>query len=333
MQKFSSKEFPFHSHFISVPVRNVKQMNMHYVLEGDQFAERTLLMVHGNPTWSFMYRQVIKRYENLPMKLLAVDHLGMGLSDSLHENDQAITFTERVEHLKFLLTRLQIKNVVLMAHDWGGAIGLKACLELHMMEKINFQLEGIFLMNTAAFFLNRLPLRISSCRWPVLGKFFAVNMNLFLQGALTFAAKTNLSKEVKRGFLFPYKKKAQRRSIHDFVMDIPMTENHPTRKPIDELQELIGKIQKSNPEIPLTIVWGMKDFCFTPAFLQKWRSLWPKASIFEQKQAGHLVLEDAWEEVAMICDKFLQKVISKQAEQQAKERGDYVHESTSRAQL
>jgi pimeloyl-ACP methyl ester carboxylesterase len=138
----------------------------------------TLLFVHGNPTWSFAWRNVIKGLAG-EYRCVAVDHLGMGLSDKPRNYDYRIA--QHIDNLRRLIETLDLRDVTLIGHDWGGCIGLGAAARLPD------RFARFVMMNTAAFRSQAIPLRIAVCRIPVLGALGVRGLNLFSRAALTMA--------------------------------------------------------------------------------------------------------------------------------------------------
>lgn len=278
--------YPFQSNYI--PVDN--DLKMHYVEEGK--GNETLLMVHGNPTWSFHYRNLVQDLKS-EYRCLAIDHLGCGLSD---RDEQTFDLEKRIEHLVHFIKVKNLKNITLIAHDWGGAIGMGALLE------IPDRFEKIVLMNTAAFNSTDIPLRIALCKVPLLGSFLNRNLNGFALAATLMASKKGLSKKVKEGYLMPYKKYSNRKAIDDFVQDIPLNKKHPTYK-------ILGKIEErlSNLKHPTLLLWGEKDFCFHTGFKNRFMAFFPHAEVVSFKKAGHYVLEDEYGDCLKHIKRFLKK--------------------------
>ncbi len=173
------QEYPFASHFLDAPVdRNGIGGRLHYVDEGNRKSEHTILAVHGNPTWSFYYRSIVARFRHAH-RVIAIDHLGCGLSDKPLEYDYCLA--NHTTNLLHLIDSLGLKNITLVVHDWGGAIGLGGAVE--RADRI----KQIIVLNTAAFPPPYIPFRISVCRWPLLGSFAMRYGNAFAWAA-TFMA-------------------------------------------------------------------------------------------------------------------------------------------------
>ena len=192
---------------------NVGGHRINYVDEGDA-ATDPILMVHGNPTWSFYWRRLIAQLSP-QYRTVAIDHLGCGLSDKPVDHDYCLQ--NHIDNLCELIDQLDLSNVTLMAHDWGGSIGLGALLARRE------RFKRIVLFNTAAFPPPYIPLRIRACRWPVVGKMGVQGLNMFARAATTMATEQRggLPSDVAEGLLAPYDNWNNRVAIYKFVKDIP----------------------------------------------------------------------------------------------------------------
>lgn len=283
-----SSHYPFASHFLDVPAGR-----LHYIDEG---AGEPLVMVHGNPTWSFFYRHLITglRGQN---RCLALDHMGCGFSDK--PVDFSYRLADHVANLERFLVALDLQNVTLVVHDWGGAIGMGAALR--QKERI----KRLVILNTAAFPADRMPWRIKVCRTPVLGPLAVRGANLFVRAALRMAMgdPRRMTRNNAKGYVLPYDSWKNRIAIQKFVEDIPMDSSHPSYHQLEE----IGKGLQSFSSLPVFIAWGMKDFCFTPWFLEKWKSVFPDAEVHQYAKAGHYLLEEEGEDIRRKLRRFLNR--------------------------
>lgn len=279
--------YPFKSEFLEIPLSETSadKARMHYVQQGDSRQE-TVLCVHGNPTWSFTYREVLKQISD-QAHVLAVDHIGCGLSDK----PQAYNYTleQHVGNLTRLIEQLDLRNITLLAHDWGGAIGLGAAL------KHPTRIKRLMLLNTAAFPPPYVPWRIAACRLPWVGEWSIRRLNLFARAALSMALHRlpKLDKPVAAGLIAPYRDWNSRVAIARFVQDIPRRKSHPT-------WQLLSRIEKGVSifaDRPTRLVWGMKDWCFRPECLTRLEQLFPQAQTRRLDDVGHYVMEEAAEVV------------------------------------
>jgi len=278
--------YPFQSHFV-----NTGSYHMHYVDEGKG---PVLLLLHGNPTWSFYYRNLIKHFSK-NYRVIAPDHIGCGFSDK--PQDYPYTLRIHIENLKELITHLNLRDVTLVVHDWGGPIGLGAFLDEQEL------LKRLIIFNTGAFLGEtlKMPVRIQLVRIPLIGPFAVRVLNAFAYGALLMACKRKLTKEIKAGYLAPYNNPHNRVAILRFVQDIPWNRTKDSYHIIQKIEKNLSRFAK----IPMLILWGKKDFCFTEKFLNCWQKYFPKAHVQVFNDAGHYVLEDAHERIIPIMENFL----------------------------
>ena len=259
-------EYPFDSHWARIDGHV-----MHYIDEG---SGPVLLMVHGNPTWSFAWRRLVSALRG-EYRVVAVDHLGCGFS----EKPQADVYTlaGHIQRLEKLVGLLDLKNVTLVAHDWGGAIGMGCAA------RQADRFRRFVLMNTAAFRSQRIPLRISVCRIPLLGSLGLRGLNLFSLAALKMAVERPLSKAAKVGLVAPYDSWASRIAVREFVRDIPLRPGHRSYETLADVESGLAQFAAR----PMLLLWGMKDWCFTPQFLEEFRRRFPEAQVHPVDDAGH----------------------------------------------
>jgi cis-3-alkyl-4-acyloxetan-2-one decarboxylase len=280
-------EYPFQSHYY----RSEKGVRLHYLDErphGTELADRpTILCVHGNPTWSFYYRSIVSHFRSTH-RVIAVDHVGCGLSDK--PRDYPYALATHTSNLVRFIEELDLRKIVLVVHDWGGAIGLGAAVE-HLP-----RMAGMIVLNTGAFPPPFIPKRIALCRFPVLGSWAMRYLNAFAKAAIFMAIDRlpRLSENARDGLLAPYNTPANRIAIERFVQDIPMNASHPTWRVLEELERNLPQLG----HLQIRLVWGMRDWCFTPECLERLHRAWPNAVRRELSDVGHYVMEEATQEVA-----------------------------------
>ncbi len=279
-------EYPFESRYVEIDGQR-----MHYIDEG---SGPTLLMVHGNPTWSFAWRNLVKDLSQ-DYRVLAIDHLGCGFSDK--PQDYEYRLANHVQNLTDFVTQLDLNEITLFAHDWGGAIGTGTA------SRLPDRFERFVLFNTAAFRSLEIPKRIAVCRTPVLGSLMLRGLNAFSRAALTMAVSKpeRMTKAVCKGYLAPYNNWANRIAVDRFVKDIPLKASHPTYQTLIDVEAGLEQFQ----ERPMLLVWGEQDFCFTTNFLKEWQSRFPNAETLSFPDAGHYVFEDAHEVILPRVREFL----------------------------
>jgi len=152
-----------------------------------------------------------------------------------------------------------------------------------------------------------LPWRIAACRWPLVGSWAVRRLNLFARAALSMAmARRRLSPEARAGLLAPYDRWENRVAIDAFVQDIPMTSDHPTYEVLTKLEQGLGDFS----QVPVDLIWGMKDWCFRPECLRRLQAAMPHARTHELADVGHYVMEDAPEETLGLFQAYLDRHFS-----------------------
>ena len=270
--------YPFDSHFF-----NLNPYKYHYIDEGEG---EVLLFLHGNPTWSFYYRNLIQSFQN-KYRCIAPDHIGCGFSDKPQYYNY--TLSAHIDNLEQLVDSLGLKDITLVMHDWGGSIGMGLAVRQPKL------IKRIVLFNTAAFLSLNIPFRIELCRKPVIGLLAIRCFNMFVRGVLRFGIKHKdvLTEQVRAGYLLPYNTFKNRIGNLRFVQDIPMNSSVQSYSVLENIEKNL----KQFSELPILIIWGGKDFCFNSKFLDKWREIFPTAEIHLIDSAGHLVVEDSAKEV------------------------------------
>jgi haloalkane dehalogenase len=285
------REYPFRSNFCALD-----GVRMHYLDEGPNDGEpaETLLCVHGNPTWSFYWRHFVRAWSGR-FRVVAPDHVGCGLSDKPQDYDYRLS--QHVANLRRLIAELDLRNITLLVHDWGGAIGLGAAVA----EPERFARLVIF--NTAAFRSDRCPWRIRVCRTPLLGPLGVRKLNLFARAALSMATvqPKRFTPDVRAGYLAPYDSYANRVAVQRFVEDIPLSPSHPSYATLFSIERALSRLSP----LPTSLIWGMGDWCFTPHFLERFRIFFPRAEVHRLYGAGHYVVEDAHERIVPLVEEFI----------------------------
>lgn len=280
--------YPFESQFLEIPKDETSAdlVRMHYVERGDSGAEQVVLCVHGNPTWSFTYREILSQVSDAA-RVIAVDHVGCGLSDKPQRYEYS--FERHVGNLARLIEHLDLRRITLVVHDWGGAIGLAAAL------KHPTRIEKFVILNTAAFPPPYVPWRIAACRLPWVGEFAMRQLNLFGRAALSMTLNRlpSLEPAVAAGLLAPYGNWHDRVAIARFVQDIPTRKTQATWQQLQRLETGLELFADRH----VRLVWGMKDWCFRPECLERFEAIFPQAHVRKLSDVGHYVMEEASSEV------------------------------------
>ena len=276
--------YPFKSNYLPV-----KGGQMHYVDEGEG---PVVIMLHGNPTWSFYYRNLVFALKDR-YRCIVPDHIGCGFSDK--PRDFSYQLKDHIDNVLTLIAHLGIKKFHLVVHDWGGAIGMGAA-QYHP-ENVG----KMVITNTAAFRSSIIPWQLRFCRIPFLAKFFIQGLNGFALPATRMAVVKKMPREVRDGYLFPYRSWGNRRATYRFVQDIPMKPNHESYETLTRLEENMESLSDKK----VGIFWGGKDFVFTKAFYEVWKKYFPKAESRYFEKYGHYLLEDGKDAIIEQIEAFL----------------------------
>lgn len=293
-----NKHYPFTGHTL-----DLDGLSYHYLDEGKG---EPVVMVHGNPSWSFYYRNLVLALRDR-YQCIVPDHIGCGLSDKPGDDRYDYTLSRRVDDLDRLLDHLEItSNVTLVVHDWGGMIGM-AYASRHP-ERI----KRLVILNTGAFHLPKekpLPLGLRICRDTALGTLLVRGFNAFSVGASIVGCKANpMPGELQQAYRAPYDSWANRIATLRFVQDIPLS-------PGDRGYDLVSAVATGLDRfrsLPMAIFWGELDFVFDRHFLNEWLKRFPEAELHRYPDAGHYILEDKKEEIIPLIAEFLAKTDQKE---------------------
>lgn len=253
-------------------------------------------MLHGNPTWSFYYRHLIADLRGR-YRVIAPDHIGCGLSDKPQKYDY--TLKQHIANIEALIQHLGLKRITLVMHDWGGPVGMGYAVR----HPDNVRRFVIF--NTVAFWSPHIPLILRLSRMPLFGALAIRGLNLFAVLATIVACRhrQRMTKEVRAGYLFPYNSYANRIAHLRFVQDIPVNAKHPSFRLLQSIEDGLVQFKRH----PMIILWGARDPVFTDPLLQSWKERFPEASVKQIDDAGHYVVEDAYERIIPWVNEFLEK--------------------------
>ncbi|MGQ7295813.1 alpha/beta fold hydrolase [Quadrisphaera sp. KR29] len=250
-----------------------------------------LLAVHGNPTWSYLWRALLPRAAAAGWRVVAPDQLDMGFSERTGTRRR---LERRVDDLGRLTDALGLtggstgggsSRVVTVGHDWGGVVSAG------WAGRHRDVLAGVVLLNTAVHQPEDAALP------PVLVPFTASGLHLvgttttraFLRATLA-TARRPLSPGVAAAYLAPYRGAARRVGVGAFVADIPVTPDHPSAPALDEVAAGLSAIGADR--VPSLLVWGPADPVFRQRYLADLRARLPHADVQRFEGTGHLLLED-----------------------------------------
>ena len=271
---------PAWSRSVRVPGTDGVEHCWHVLDNGVTDPVGTLLCVHGNPTWSYLWRRLLAAAPP-GWRVVAPDQLGMGWSDRLPEPR---SLRRRVADLGDLTAALGVTGpVVTVGHDWGGVISLGWALEHRA------QLRGVVLANTAVAMPegDLGPALIRLAHAPGVRSAVTVGTPVFVR-ATTALSRPALPADVRDAFAAPYRSAARRRSVGDFVADIPFAPGHPSRPVQEAIAEGIRTL-----DVPALLLWGPRDPVFGERYLTDLRARMPQARLHRYEGASHLLPEDA----------------------------------------
>lgn len=267
--------FPFQSRFVELEGHRI-----HYVDEG---SGPTLLMLHGNPTWSFVWRHLIARLKGR-FRCVALDYPGFGLSTAADGYDLLPQSHSRV--VERFVERLELRRFTPVVQDWGGPIGLG--LAGRRPELV----EGLVIGNTWAWPVHDDPhfVRFSGFMGGAFGGFAIRNFNLFVNVMIPKGImRKKLPREEMEAYRRPMATKARREATHVFPREIVRS-----RAFLAEVEENLERLAGR----PALLCWGDRDIAFRPKELARFQALFPRATTVPLPGAGHYVQEDSPDEIA-----------------------------------
>ncbi len=286
---------PRFSRLLTVPGRGVdagRSRVWHHLDTGPELSERgimtagTILAVHGNPTWSYLWRSIVAESvraaeQGRPAwRVVAVDQLDMGFSErtGVHR-----PLAQRVSDLAAFTEALALDGpVVTLGHDWGGVVSLGWAVD-HAAS-----LAGVMLLNTAIHHPAGVPipapLRLAGARGVLAAS--TIRTTAFLDTTLALAAPA-LDPAVKDAYHAPYRTAARRRAIGGFVADIPVDGRHESFAELEQIATGVARL-----DAPALLLWGPNDPIFSDRYLDDLVDRLPHADVHRFEGASHLVAED-----------------------------------------
>ena len=271
---------PGWSRWVSVADASGAEHRWHVLDNRAEPRQGTMLCVHGNPTWSYLWRRFLAAAPS-GWRVVAVDQLGMGWSERL---PQPRRLADRIADLGDLTAALELEGpVVTMGHDWGGPISLGWALAHRD------RLRGMVLANTAVHHdpWSALPTLIRLARAPRLRDALCVRTPAFVRAAAAFS-RPALPADVRDALAQPYGRPELRSAVGDFVADIPLESDHPSRTTLDGIAAGVPGLAG----LPALVLWGARDPVFTEQHLADLEQRLPRADVQRYAAAAHLVTED-----------------------------------------
>ncbi len=285
------RTFPFAPHY-----HTIETSNMHYVDEGKG---EPIVMLHGDPTWGYLYRNFITPLSQY-YRCVVPDHMGMGKSD-VPQDSSLYTLHQHVINLEALLLHLDLQNITLVLHDWGGPVGLG--FAVRHPERI----KRLVILNTWAFApwptasLPRLVEIIRSAK----GENFVLKRNGYLEPAIlgTTHYTEKLTPTVMNAYRAPFATLESRLAMLCWSRDIPIQETDASYAEMKQIEQGLSQFT----ETPVLLLWGMKDPVLTLPVLRLWQHMYPHATTHEIEDASHFLQEDIPERLVSYIQEFLTK--------------------------
>lgn len=265
--------------------------HLHYVDEGDG---RPLLMLHGNPTWSFLYRHLITGLSD-EYRCVAPDYFGFGLSEK--PVGWSYRPAEHAEIIDTLIQQLELTDLTLVAQDWGGPIGLD------YVTRNPDNVHSIVLLNTFMWPIERTRMRLfATLMGSRAARVLIRRYNLFAKRAMKVAVGDDftLSPDVHRHYTAPLATPADREASWVFP--------HELQGSREWLADLWARRERLE-EIPLLLAWGLEDSGLGP-LLERWQESFPHATTVEFPDVGHYVAEEAGPELVTRIKEFFDTATS-----------------------
>ena len=257
---------------------------IHYLSGGNG---QPVLLLHGNPTWGFIWRKVINELDETKYKVYAPDLLNLGFSDGLSKKNFSIE--NQAMALKEFVQKHDLNNVILVVQDWGGPIGL------YMATLLEERISKLVVLNTGLS-APKPPFKVSKFHSFVNKKILPDIMFRFLRypmyhlGKVQFD-KSSISGKVAKAYRYPIKKKWRWGSALEFARMVPNGVDHPSYTSFKEIEAFCSRFSK-----PVRIVWGVKDPILGKG-LANLKNMFPRAVVI-QVAAGHFLQEDSYFEIA-----------------------------------
>jgi haloalkane dehalogenase len=277
--------YPFAHHFVSLP----SGARVHYLDEGPARARGTIVFLHGNPTWSFLYRKIVRDLRD-EYRCIALDYPGFGLSEPPPGYDfLPRTHSQSVEQF---FDALKLSDVTLMVQDWGGPIGLG------MAGRRPELVKSLVIGNTWAWPKDDDPnaRRFSSLMGGPVGRFFGLSFNAIPHVFFAIGARDALPHEVLEMYLRPFRRPDRREPTVIFPREIIASRDY------------LAEVDASLPRIadrPALIIWGLKDGGFRPPDRRRFERIFPRHQTVLLETARHFIQEDEPERIAAEIRAFL----------------------------
>jgi haloalkane dehalogenase len=261
--------YPFENKYIQLDAGK-----MHYV---DKGKGDVMLFIHGTPTWSFLYRDYISSLSK-KYRCIAIDHIGFGLSEKPETFDGSPQ--SHSSNLTEFIKKLNLNDITIVVHDFGGPIGLSSAIQNHN------RIKQIVLLNTWLWKTKDNPnaQKIDHILNSKIGSFLYLRVNFSPKFLLKKGIydKKKLSKKVHKQYIYPFPNKSSRISLLKIGKSLVGSSNW-----YEKQWTMLNKLEQK----PWLIIWGTKDEFITTEYLQKWKNRLPNANV-KQFNCGHFLQEE-----------------------------------------
>jgi haloalkane dehalogenase len=290
--------FPWKQHSIQVNGRS-----MAYIDEGDR-SRPPVLLLSGNPTWGFLYRDFIDPLVNAGYRAIAPDWVGAGYSDH-PRMDSALTCAHHIADLVSLIDQLELRNYVIVGQDWGGPQGVGAALQ-----RLD-RLGAMVLMNTWLYTGHSSKFHLSPKPWttwhaPLIGQFFMKRHKVLSQHGPSATTVRGLTPDEARGYHHVFDEPDSDHVVLTWPRTIPLREN-------DRGWQDLLMIERRLPELsrtPIQLLWAPGDEVFPMETCNRMKELLPHAEgpiLFDR--ARHFLQDDRGPDLAAAIVTFLKRVL------------------------
>jgi pimeloyl-ACP methyl ester carboxylesterase len=273
---------------------------MHFVDIGPRDG-RPIVLVHGNPSWGYLFRHFIPPLIAAGHRVIVPDHLGFGRSDK--PTAASLCRVERhAARLASLLDSLDLRDVTVVPHDWGGPIALAWAAQYPQ------RVSRLALLNT---FVHRppapvsLPLPLRLFRTPGAGELLVKGLHAIVRGFLLGGGvrrPDRLTPVVRRAYLAPHRTWGARTAILALAREFPAGPDGRVARFQGDVHRELGALASR----PVFIAWAGEDVVLGEDVLQRWRQDFPRAEVLRLPEAGHFLQEDAHEQLVPALLRFLQ---------------------------
>ncbi len=283
--------FPFRSKFHAVD-----GVRLSYV---DQGRGEPLVLLHGNPTWGYLYRKFIPPLARTN-RVIVPDHMGFGRSDKPLD-PSLYRLARHITNLEALLLKLDLRNATLVMQDWGGPIGLAFAV------RHPDRVKRLVIMNTWAWVIpagTRVHPLLEQFRQPGVGEALVQGLNLFVEGFLPggIYKKERVTAALMKAYRTPFPDWNSRVGILAFPRDIVVGDEHSSAPVMREIAERLPSLK-----VPVLLIWAMKDPAFPRAMIGLWQKIYPHAETHMLETAGHYLQEDEPEQIVGLIREFLKR--------------------------